>query len=138
MLLTFFYKGISPFLDPVTRDKVIHFNAYLTPANCSMQMRFNPNLKELIPLSHLDAEFGGENGFEFDSNSYWDQIVSLVSFLHIWHALIHSARACGIAPDGTRVTIDKDFETNGIPIRFVLLSRLDMKMFTFRSAIHAP
>ncbi|KAF8722650.1 hypothetical protein AX14_009716 [Amanita brunnescens Koide BX004] len=84
MLLTFFYKGISPFLDPVTRDK----------------MRFNPNLKELIPLSHLDAEFGGENGFEFDPNSYWDQIVS----------------ACGIAPDGTRVTIDKDFETNGIPI----------------------
>ena len=22
MLLTFFYKGISPFLDPVTKDKV--------------------------------------------------------------------------------------------------------------------
>ncbi|KAF8346035.1 CRAL-TRIO domain-containing protein [Amanita rubescens] len=80
LLLTFFYKGISPFLDPVTRDK----------------MRFNPDLKELIPLSHLDAEFGGENAFEFEPNSYWDQIVL----------------ACGIAPDGTRVTNEKDSELN--------------------------
>ncbi|PFH46393.1 hypothetical protein AMATHDRAFT_77690 [Amanita thiersii Skay4041] len=70
-LLSFFYKGISPFLDPVTRDK----------------MRFNPNLKELIPLSHLDADFGGDYHFKFESQAYWDQIVS----------------ACGIAPDGTRV-----------------------------------
>ncbi|KAF8633543.1 hypothetical protein AX15_001346 [Amanita polypyramis BW_CC] len=75
-ILAFFYKGISPFLDPVTRDK----------------MRFNPDLKELIPLSHLDAEFGGENNFEFEPHSYWNQIVS----------------ACGIAPEGTRVVAEKD------------------------------
>ncbi|KAF8641166.1 hypothetical protein AX17_000801 [Amanita inopinata Kibby_2008] len=71
MLLTFFYKGISPFLDPVTRDK----------------MRFNPDLTQLIPSSHLDSDFGGEYEFEFEPHSYWDQIVS----------------ACGIAPDGTRI-----------------------------------
>ncbi|KAF8167593.1 CRAL/TRIO domain-containing protein [Crassisporium funariophilum] len=70
-LLNFFYKGISPFLDPVTRDK----------------MRFNPNLLELVPASQLDADFGGEHAYQFDSQSYWDQIVA----------------ACGIAPDGTRV-----------------------------------
>ncbi|KAJ7573471.1 CRAL-TRIO domain-containing protein, partial [Mycena floridula] len=71
MLLNFFYKGISPFLDPVTRDK----------------MRFNPNLLELIPASHLDAAFGGDFVYEFEPTSYWNQIVA----------------ACKIAPDGTRV-----------------------------------
>ncbi|EIW87256.1 CRAL TRIO domain-containing protein [Coniophora puteana RWD-64-598 SS2] len=58
-LLNFFYKGISPFLDPVTRDK----------------MRFNPDLVELIPSSQLDAEFGGEYNFEYDFETYWKQIV---------------------------------------------------------------
>ncbi|GLB43643.1 putative divergent CRAL/TRIO domain containing protein [Lyophyllum shimeji] len=71
VLLSFFYKGIAPFLDPVTRDK----------------MRFNPNLFELIPKEQLDADFGGDFHYEFEPNSYWDQIV----------------KACGIAPDGTRV-----------------------------------
>ncbi|KAH7924464.1 CRAL/TRIO domain-containing protein [Leucogyrophana mollusca] len=59
MLLNFFYKGISPFLDPVTRDK----------------MRFNPDLFELIPRSQLDADFGGEFEYEFEPESYWKQIV---------------------------------------------------------------
>jgi len=71
MLLNFFYKGISPFLDPVTRDK----------------MRFNPDLFELIPPSQLDADFGGENEYQFEPESYWDQIVT----------------ACGVTPEGTRV-----------------------------------
>ncbi|KAI8981309.1 CRAL/TRIO domain-containing protein [Trametes punicea] len=70
-LLNFFYKGIAPFLDPVTRDK----------------MRFNPDLLELIPKEQLDAEFGGDFEYEFEPNSYWEQIVSF----------------CKIAPDGTRV-----------------------------------
>ncbi|KII94958.1 hypothetical protein PLICRDRAFT_33786 [Plicaturopsis crispa FD-325 SS-3] len=70
-LLNFFYKGISPFLDPVTRDK----------------MRFNPDLRELIPDEHLDADFGGKFEYKFEPVSYWEQIVA----------------RCGIAPDGTRV-----------------------------------
>jgi len=60
ILLTFFYKGISPFLDPVTRDK----------------MRFNPDLFELIPKSQLDADFGGDHTLVFDSESYWNQIMA--------------------------------------------------------------
>ncbi|PPQ78031.1 hypothetical protein CVT25_015575 [Psilocybe cyanescens] len=70
-LLNFFYKGISPFLDPVTQDK----------------MRFNPDLFELIPASQLDADFGGEYEYEFEPESYWDQIVA----------------ACGVSPEGTRM-----------------------------------
>ncbi|OCH89731.1 CRAL/TRIO domain-containing protein [Obba rivulosa] len=59
-ILNFFYKGISPFLDPVTRDK----------------MRFNPDLLELIPKKQLDADFGGSYEFEYDFEKYWEQIVS--------------------------------------------------------------
>ncbi|KAJ3739750.1 CRAL/TRIO domain-containing protein [Lentinula detonsa] len=59
LLLNFFYKGISPFLDPVTRDK----------------MRFNPDLLELVPSSQLEAEFGGEYEYEFNHDHYWQQII---------------------------------------------------------------
>ncbi|KAI0814848.1 CRAL-TRIO domain-containing protein [Irpex lacteus] len=83
MILNFFYKGISPFLDPVTRDK----------------MRFNPDVKELIPLEQLDADFGGEFEYEFEKNSYWEQIV----------------KACRIAPDGTRVEDDSDLHQQAAP-----------------------
>ncbi|TFK70077.1 CRAL/TRIO domain-containing protein [Pluteus cervinus] len=58
-ILSFFYKGISPFLDPVTRNK----------------MRFNPELLELIPASQLDADFGGDYAYKFEAESYWDQII---------------------------------------------------------------
>jgi hypothetical protein len=42
-------------------------------------MRFNPDLFELIPKSQLDADFGGEHTYEFDAQSYWDQIVAYVN-----------------------------------------------------------
>jgi len=72
-ILSFFYKGIAPFLDPVTREK----------------MRFNPDLFELVPRGQLDADFGGDYQYEFDHEAYWNQLI----------------QACGVAPDGTRVTI---------------------------------
>ncbi|THH09331.1 hypothetical protein EW145_g2088 [Phellinidium pouzarii] len=59
MILAFFYKGIAPFMDPVTRDKI----------------RFNPDLLELIPAEQLDANFGGQFEYEFEPESYWSQIV---------------------------------------------------------------
>jgi len=40
------------------------------------QMRFNPDLFELIPRAQLDGDFGGEYTFVFDPESYWDQIVA--------------------------------------------------------------
>ena len=60
MILNFFYKGISPFLDPVTRDK----------------MRFNPDLFDLIPAAQLDADFGGDYEWQFEPDGYWEQIVA--------------------------------------------------------------
>lgn len=43
-------------------------------------MRFNPDLPELIPVSQLDADFGGEHHYEFEPESYWDQIITYVRF----------------------------------------------------------
>jgi len=103
MILSFFYRGIAPFLDPVTRDK----------------MRFNPDLFELVPREQLDADFGGEYEYEFEPESYWDQLIEYVitlvwslflsplSFTHMdggAHTVLFINRACGIAPDGTRIT----------------------------------
>ncbi|PVF96100.1 CRAL/TRIO domain-containing protein [Serendipita vermifera] len=59
-ILQFFYKGISPFLDPVTKEK----------------MRFNPDLKELVPDDHLDVQFGGSYNYEFEPTVYWDTLKS--------------------------------------------------------------
>lgn len=39
-------------------------------------MRFNPDLTELIPESQLDAAFGGRFNYEFEPESYWNQIVA--------------------------------------------------------------
>ena len=99
-ILSFFYKGIAPFLDPVTREK----------------MRFNPDMFELVPREQLDADFGGDYKFEFDHEVYWNQLVEYVShhFRFIstrktaWSSrLVKIVRACGIAPDGTRITTAK-------------------------------
>ncbi|RSH93066.1 hypothetical protein EHS25_007419 [Saitozyma podzolica] len=59
-----FFSGISPFMDPITRDKI----------------RFNPKLTELVPPSQLDYEFGGDYHLNFDHKIYWKQ---LIEFCHI-------------------------------------------------------
>ena len=61
-ILSFFYKGIAPFLDPVTREK----------------MRFNPDLFELVPREQLEADFGGDYEYEFDHEVYWNQLIEYV------------------------------------------------------------
>lgn len=67
-----FFSGLSPFLDPVTKDKI----------------RFNcDNLPEFIAPDQLDAQFpGGTYAYQFDMNTYWPALI----------------QRCGIAPDGTR------------------------------------
>lgn len=64
-LLNFFYKGISPFLDPVTRDKI----------------RFNPELTELVPRGQLFESLGGEYPYEFEPTAYWTQLLASVLFI---------------------------------------------------------
>ncbi|KLT40427.1 CRAL/TRIO domain-containing protein [Cutaneotrichosporon oleaginosum] len=50
-----FFKAISPFMDPVTRDKA----------------RFNPILTDLVDPAQLEADYkGGEHAFELDIDTY--------------------------------------------------------------------
>ncbi|KAI3625516.1 hypothetical protein CBS9595_000877 [Malassezia furfur] len=71
--ITAFFTALSPFLDPVTKDKI----------------RFNyPDMTEFIRPDQLDDQFpGGTYPYEFDFNVYWPALIE----------------ACGIQPDGTRV-----------------------------------
>lgn len=46
-------------------------------------MKFNPDLKELIPDEHLDVVFGGSYNYEFEPTSYWKDLVSYAPFLQI-------------------------------------------------------
>jgi hypothetical protein len=87
-LLEFFYRGISPFLDPVSRDK----------------MRFNPDLKTLVPDDHLDANFGGSFQYEFEPKSYWESLISYVSFNFLSSRLFRSINGLiqGLSYSGRR------------------------------------
>ena len=60
-LLNAFYKMITPFIDPVTKDK----------------MRFNPRAVEdgLFTPDNLWVEFGGDVVFEYDHEIYWHDLL---------------------------------------------------------------
>ncbi|CAK1362446.1 CRAL-TRIO domain-containing protein [Cercospora beticola] len=50
-----FFKVISPFIDPVTREK----------------MKFNEDMSNYIPKEQLWNEFGGDVPFDYDHSIYW-------------------------------------------------------------------
>lgn len=50
-----FFKLISPFIDPVTKDK----------------MKFNEDLRKYVPTQQLWKNYGGELDFEYDHKLYW-------------------------------------------------------------------
>ncbi|KAK4632058.1 CRAL-TRIO domain-containing protein [Fulvia fulva] len=50
-----FFKLVSPFIDPVTREK----------------MKFNEDLRKYIPVEQLWKDDGGDLNFEYDHAVYW-------------------------------------------------------------------
>jgi hypothetical protein len=86
-------------------------------------MRFNPDLLELVPKEQLDADFGGEYGFQFDAESYWQQVVSCVldwplrTSIYTELSIRGGFRRshCGIAPDGTRIRKDESSLASASP-----------------------
>jgi len=57
-----FFKLISPFIDPVTREK----------------MKFNEPLKNHVPASQLWNLYGGDLDFTYDHDSYWPALTKEV------------------------------------------------------------
>ena len=56
-----FFKLITPFIDPMTREK----------------LKFNEDLRTHVPPVQLDASFGGDCEFEYVHEEYWPAIIEL-------------------------------------------------------------
>lgn len=56
-----FFKLITPFIDPVTREK----------------MKFNEDLRQHVPPNHLMKSVGGDVEFRYDHASYWPALNQL-------------------------------------------------------------
>lgn len=52
-------------------------------------MRFNPDLPLLVPKEQLDAQFGGDYEYEFEADSYWQQVLESVEHTFLLR-LLHS------------------------------------------------
>jgi hypothetical protein len=56
-----FYKLITPFIDPLTREK----------------LRFNEDLRLHVPPQQLMSSVGGDAEFEYDHAMYWPALLKL-------------------------------------------------------------
>ncbi len=58
-----FFKLISPFIDPLTREK----------------MKFNENLRDFVPPAQLWSSMEGDANFEYDHSVYWPALNELAT-----------------------------------------------------------
>ncbi|KAJ5098620.1 hypothetical protein N7532_005621 [Penicillium argentinense] len=56
-----FFKVITPFIDPLTREK----------------LKFNEDLRKHVPPTHLMKSVGGEVEFKYDHSTYWPALNQL-------------------------------------------------------------
>ncbi|KAL7270613.1 Phosphatidylinositol transfer protein (PITP) [Rhizina undulata] len=63
LLVWGFLKLINPFIDPLTREKLV----------------FNEDLRKHVPAPQLDKKFGGDVDFDYDHAVYWPELNRLAS-----------------------------------------------------------
>ncbi|KAK3326616.1 CRAL-TRIO domain-containing protein [Apodospora peruviana] len=56
-----FFKLITPFIDPMTRDK----------------LKFNEDMRQYVPTEQLWTEFNGSLEFEYDHSVYWPAFIKM-------------------------------------------------------------
>lgn len=56
-----FFKLITPFIDPLTREK----------------LKFNEDVRQYVPPEQLWKENGGDLDFEYDHATYWPALLKL-------------------------------------------------------------
>jgi hypothetical protein len=56
-----FFKLITPFIDPLTREK----------------LKFNEDVRQYVPPEQLWKEFGGDVDFEYDHETYWPALLKI-------------------------------------------------------------
>lgn len=63
LVITGFFKVVTPFIDPVTRPK----------------LKFNEDLRTLVPPEQLLKAMGGDVDFEYDHATYWPALNGLAA-----------------------------------------------------------
>lgn len=63
MLANIFLKMIHPFIDPMTREKLV----------------FSQPFPNYVPKQQLDVDFGGEVEFEYNHEDYWPKLTKLAA-----------------------------------------------------------
>jgi hypothetical protein len=76
----FFFKLITPFIDPMTREK----------------LKFNENLREYVPPEQLYELFGGDCVFDYQHETYWASYVKLAEERREKHFARWKAAGAGI------------------------------------------
>lgn len=61
-----FFKLITPFIDPHTREK----------------LKFNEDMRQYVPAEQLWTTFKGDLDFEYDHSVYWPALIKLCSERH--------------------------------------------------------
>lgn len=56
-----FLKVIHPFIDPLTREKLV----------------FDHPFPNYVPVSQLDKDFGGQVNFEYEHEKYWNEMIRI-------------------------------------------------------------
>jgi hypothetical protein len=62
-----FFKLITPFIDPLTREK----------------LKFNEDVRLYVPPEQLWTEFNGDVEFEYDHDVYWPALQKLCEEKHV-------------------------------------------------------
>jgi hypothetical protein len=65
-VVTTFFKLITPFIDPLTRQK----------------LKFNDDMRQHVPPQQLWNEFHGDLEFDYDHQVYWPNFVNLCEEKH--------------------------------------------------------
>ncbi|KAL9129527.1 MAG: hypothetical protein Q9217_002051 [Psora testacea] len=58
-----FFKAISPFIDPATKEK----------------LKFDEDLRKLVPPEQLIKSYGGDVNFEYEHEKYWPAFITLAN-----------------------------------------------------------
>jgi hypothetical protein len=61
-----FFKLITPFIDPLTREK----------------LKFNDNMRQYVPPEQLWTEFQGDLNFDYDHEVYWPALIKMCEAKH--------------------------------------------------------
>ncbi|ORX63165.1 CRAL/TRIO domain-containing protein [Hesseltinella vesiculosa] len=71
------FKMISPFMDPVTKNKIKFVYDDSGKQDTKATTNEWVHIQEHIPKDQLETEYGGDFAFKFDIDTYWDRLLQV-------------------------------------------------------------